>query len=168
MPYINVSVTGRPDPDLSARIARQVTEVTRTHLRKDPTVTAVSVSYVDPQHWFAGGKSLAAQGASSFWLDIKVVDGTNTKSEMAAYLEDMFATLSGTIGGAHEESYLLVHEVPASAYGYGGKTQEYRFVAGRMNSAARLSPGLGEPFGASPPDFARWLVGGSTEDAKVL
>jgi 4-oxalocrotonate tautomerase len=136
MPYINVTVTGKPDPALSAKIAQQVTGLTKTHLRKDPTITAVSVSYLDPHHWFAGGKSLAEQAANTFWLDIKVVDGTNTKLEISAYLEDVFATLSDTIGGVHHESYILVHEVPAADYGYGGTTQEYRFVVGRAKPMA--------------------------------
>lgn len=135
MPYINVTVTGQKNAALSKRIAGEVTDLTKLHLRKDPTVTAVSVAYIDPEHWFAGGASLAEQGVNTFWLDIKVVDGTNTKTELAAYLDAVFATLSATLGGAHAESYVLVHEVPASAYGFGGKTQEYRFIAGRMQMA---------------------------------
>ena len=90
MPIINITVTGKPDPALSARIAGEMTEITATHLRKDPTLTAVAVAYHDPQHWFAGGKSLAEHGASTFWLDIKVVDGTNTKLELEAYLKAIF------------------------------------------------------------------------------
>ena len=136
MPYINVKVTAKPDPALSARIARQVSELTKAHLRKDPTITAVAVDYVDPQHWFAGGRSLAEQGTNTFWLDIKVVDGTNTKQEMASYLESIYALLSDTLGGIHGESYILVHEVPGAAYGFGGKTQEFRFISGKFATAA--------------------------------
>lgn len=135
MPYINVTVTGTPDAALSERIATTVNDLTKTHLRKDPTITAVSVSYIDPRHWFTGGVSLAAQGKASFWLDIKVVDGTNTKAEMAAYLDAVFGRLPAILGDTHSESYVLVHEVPASAYGYGGKTQEYRYIAGRLKAA---------------------------------
>ncbi|MDR3468683.1 MAG: 4-oxalocrotonate tautomerase family protein [Xanthobacteraceae bacterium] len=141
MPYINVTVTGSPDVALSERIAGEINSLTATHLRKDPTVTAVSVNYVDPRHWFAGGRSLDAQRANSFWLDIKVVDGTNTKPELAAYLDAVFAALSSILGDVHTESYVLVHEVPASAYGYGGKTQEYRYVARAMDATvAQTSP----------------------------
>jgi 4-oxalocrotonate tautomerase len=136
MPIISISVSGKPNPDLSARLAAEITELTRTHLRKDPTVTAVAVSYVDPHHWFAGGTSLAAQEKNSFWLDIKVVDGTNTKPELSAYLQHVFAAMTAVLGSVHEESYILVHEVPAAAYGYGGRTQEFRFIAGRMESRA--------------------------------
>lgn len=132
MPIINISVTATPDATLSARIAAAITERTRQHLRKDPTITAVAVSYFDPAHWFAGGRSLAEQGEATFWLDIKVVDGTNTKPELADYLDGVFADMNRLLGGIHNESYALVHEVPAAAYGYGGKTQEFRFIAGRM------------------------------------
>jgi 4-oxalocrotonate tautomerase len=135
MPIINVSVTGKPDAGLSARIAKEVTEITALQLRKDPTITAVAVSYIDPQHWFAGGKSLAEQGTSTFWLDIKVVDGTNTKLELEAYLNAIFDAFGGLLGEVHHESYAFVHEVPASAYGYGGKTQEFRFISGRLKAA---------------------------------
>jgi 4-oxalocrotonate tautomerase len=135
MPIINVSITGKPDAGLSARIAKEVTEITALQLRKDPTITAVAVSYIDPQHWFAGGKSLAEQGTSTFWLDIKVVDGTNTKLELEAYLKAIFDAFGGLLGEVHHESYAFVHEVPASAYGYGGKTQEFRFISGRLKAA---------------------------------
>jgi 4-oxalocrotonate tautomerase len=136
MPIINIAVTGKPDPELSARLATKVTALTQAHLRKDPTVTAVAITYIDPAHWFAGGRSLAAQERNTFWLDIKVVDGTNTKTELSDYLQQVFAAMSEMLGPVHEESYILVHEVPAAAYGFGGKSQEFRFIAGRMASAA--------------------------------
>jgi 4-oxalocrotonate tautomerase len=135
MPIINISVTSKPDAKLSAAIAREVTDITAKLLRKDPTITAVAVNYIDPQHWFAGGKSLAEHGTNTFWLDIKVVDGTNTKLELEAYLKAIFEAFGRLLGGVHEESYAFVHEVPAAAYGYGGKSQEFRFISGRLKAA---------------------------------
>ena len=135
MPIINISLTGQPDAALSARIATEVTALTKAHLRKDPTITAVAVQYIDPRHWFAGGRSLADQDANTFWLDIKVVDGTNTKPELADYIEQIFAAMSRVLGRVHSESYVLVHEVPAAAYGFGGNTQEFRFISGRLQVA---------------------------------
>jgi len=135
MPIINISVTGKPNAKLSAAIAKDITEITARELRKDPTITAVAITYIDPEHWFAGGKSLAEHGANTFWLDIKVVDGTNTKLELEAYLKALFEAFGRLLGGVHEESYAFVHEVPAAAYGYGGKTQEFRFISGRLKAA---------------------------------
>src|SRR5262245_16936822 len=136
MPIINVTVSGESDPALSAEIAGAVSKTTALHLGKDPMLTAVTVSYIDPRHWFAGGKPLAEQGKKSFWLDIKVVDGTNTKPEMESYLAAIFTAFGRLLGDLHEESYALVHEVPAAAYGYGGKSQEFRFISGRLKQAA--------------------------------
>ena len=136
MPIIDVAVTGKPNPALSQRIAKQVTELTKSHLHKDPTVTAVAVTFIDPEHWFVGGKSLASEGVNTFWLDIKVTSGTNTKQELANYIEDIFAELGGTLGKTHEVSYVMVHEVPAPAWGFGGKTQEFRFISGKLKLAA--------------------------------
>ncbi|WP_026613738.1 tautomerase family protein [Ensifer aridi] len=135
MPIINVFVTTQSDPEISAKIAKAVSELTQLHLRKDPTVTAVAITYIDPQHWFAGGKSIASQETNSFWLDIKVVDGTNTKQEVARYIEAIFAAFELLLGKVHPESYVLVHEVSAAAYGYGGKTQEFRFISGKLQAA---------------------------------
>jgi 4-oxalocrotonate tautomerase len=135
MPIINITLSTPPDAARSGRIAATASALTAKHLRKDPTVTAVAIQHVAPEHWFAGGPSLAEQGQHSFWLDIKVVDGTNTKSEMADYLEEVFLAMTHELGAVHAESYILVHEVPASAYGFGGKTQEFRFIANRLKAA---------------------------------
>lgn len=135
MPILNLTISTAPDPKQSQALATRLTELTAEHLRKDPTITAVVVNHIEPQHWYVGGRPLANQSKSSFWLDITVVDGSNTKVELATWLDAIFAELSQILGNTHyvrEESYALVHEVPASAYGYGGKTQEFRFVAASL------------------------------------
>ncbi len=76
-----------------------------------------------------------AGGLASFWLDIVVVDGTNTKDEKAAYVAGVFAAMSALLGPLHPESYVLVREVKADAYGYGGLTQEQRYVERKMKAA---------------------------------
>jgi 4-oxalocrotonate tautomerase len=136
MPIINVSIASKPDRSRSAAIATLLTELTRVHLQKDPAVTAVAINHIDPAHWFVGGQSLADLNASSFWLDIKVTAGTNTKAQMASYLQAVFREMSKLIGAVHDDSYIMVHEVPASAWGFSGKSQEYRYVAGILKAAA--------------------------------
>lgn len=136
MPILNVTISGTPDAGRSGRVAARLAELTRRHLRKDPNLTAVIVSTVAPEHWFVGGRSLAESGQASFWLDIKVVDGSNTRTELADYLHAVFGGMRDLLDAPlHEESYALVHEVPASAYGFGGLSQEHRYVAGRLREA---------------------------------
>ncbi len=36
------------------------------------------------------------------------------------------------LGPLHEESYAHVHEVRGDAYGFGGLTQERRYIAGKL------------------------------------
>ena len=104
-------------------------------LRKDPKVTAIIVRSVDAADWFAGGWSLAEQQLASFWLDVHVSEGTNTKDEKAEYLAAMFKRMGELLGPLHPESYLHVDEVRGDAYGFGGLTQERRYIAGQLEVA---------------------------------
>jgi 4-oxalocrotonate tautomerase len=133
MPLISVTYsTQREAPSLKAGIAAAITELTAKILHKDPKVTAVIVKSVDAADWFAGGKSLAEQKLASYWIDIHVSEGTNTKDEKAAYLAAVFARLGELLGPLHEETYLHVDEVKGDAYGFGGLTQERRYIAGKL------------------------------------
>ena len=55
---------------------------------------------VDAADWFAGGRSLAEQKLASFWLDIHVSEGTNTKDEKADYIAATFRRHGRTAGAA--------------------------------------------------------------------
>lgn len=135
MPFLNVKISASPDEALSGRIASTLQALTVRHLKKRPVVTSIAMTSVAPEHWFVGGRSLAEQGKGSFWLDIKVTDGTNMKDEKSAYIASVFAAMAELLGPLHEESYVLVHDVRAEAYGYGGLTQEYRYVEAAIAAA---------------------------------
>jgi 4-oxalocrotonate tautomerase len=77
-----------------------------------------------------------AHGRSSFFLEVRITDGTNTKAEKAAYVAAVFRAMGELLGSLHAESYVHVHDVRADAYGYGGLTQEHRFIAGRTAAAS--------------------------------
>jgi 4-oxalocrotonate tautomerase len=137
MPIITVKVAPlNPVSDLEQKVAAIVTRASTEILHKNPAVTAVLVEQVDAKVWFAGGASLDQQGKSSFWLEIKVVDGTNTKDEKAAFIATAFQSMAELLGDLHEESYVHVDEVIADAYGFGGLTQERRYIAAKLQSAA--------------------------------
>ncbi len=138
MPLISVTYSSsRQAPSLKAEIAAAVSELTARILHKDPKVTAIILKSVDSADWFAGGKSLAEQGRASFWLDVHVTDGTNTKDEKADYIAAMFNRMGELLGPLHHESYLHVDEVRGDAYGFGGLTQERRYIAGKLEVAPR-------------------------------
>jgi 4-oxalocrotonate tautomerase len=142
MPLITVSYSSsKYTPSLKADIAAAITDLTAKILHKDPKVTAIIVKSVDPADWFAGGKSLAEHKLASFWLDIHVTEGTNTKDEKAAYIAAMFTRMGELLGPLHNESYLHVDEVRGDAYGFGGLTQERRYIAGKLQVAPQGKEG---------------------------
>ena len=133
MPLITVTVSTPHQKVLNrAAIAAEVSRLSTTILGKDPKVTAVIVTRVPSDDWFCGGKSLTEEWLASFWLDIHVTDGTNTKDEKAAFIAETFAAMGRLLGPLHEESYVHVHDVRDDAYGYGGLTQGKRYIARQL------------------------------------
>ena len=127
MPILNVKVSAAKSKEMTTNIAKLLLELTTRILHKDPDLTAIAIEYVDPEDWIVGGKSLAEQGKSSVYFDIKITDETNTKAEKAQYIREAFQAFGALLGNLHDESYIYVQDVRAAAYGYGGKTQERRF-----------------------------------------
>jgi len=132
MPILNVKVSQPASPALTKAISETLLELTTRVLRKKRDITAITIDYVPPENWVVGGSTLAAQGKNSFYFDIKVVDGTNTKDEKAEYIAECFAAFGKLLGSLHEESYIYIQEVKADAYGFGGLTQEHRYIKAKL------------------------------------
>ncbi len=127
MPILNVKVSGVASAERSQQIAQMLSQHTQEILNKKPELISIAISYIDPVHWIIGGETLAIQKKSSVYLDIKITDETNSKSEKAAFIKAVFKSFEGLLGDLHHESYIYVEDVRAAAYGYGGLTQEYRY-----------------------------------------
>ncbi len=127
MPILNVKISAKKSAELTRAISGILLELTTRILHKKPEVTSIAIDYVDPDDWIVAGRSLTEHGKSSIYFDIKITDETNTKAEKAQYIREAFAAFSQLLGNLHEESYIYVEDVRATAYGYGGLTQEYRF-----------------------------------------
>jgi 4-oxalocrotonate tautomerase len=132
MPYINIKLSIEPSEAVSRKVASALTDLTAELLKKKREVTSVVVEYVSPASWFVGAAALAEHGGKSAYLEVNVTKGTNTKDEKAAYLAQAFKALEEILGALHPASYAVIHEIDADAWGYQGRTQEHRFIAGRM------------------------------------
>ena len=127
MPILNVKVSTQRSSQMTASISKILLELTSRILHKDPAVTSIAIEYIHPEDWIVAGKTLAEHGKSSVYFDIKVTDETNTKAEKAQYIRETFEAFSELLGDLHNESYIYVQDVRATAYGFGGLTQEYRY-----------------------------------------
>ena len=127
MPIIMVKVSAKKSAEMTRSISSILLELTTRILNKKPELTSIAIDYIDPDDWIVAGRSLSEQGKSSIYFDIKITDETNTKAEKAQYIREAFDAFSRLLGNLHEESYIYVEDVRATAYGYGGRTQEYRY-----------------------------------------
>ena len=127
MPILNVKISGKKSAETTRQINELLLDLTHRILGKKKEVTAIVIEYVDHDLWFVSGRLLSEQGKNSFYFDIKLTDETNTKDEKAQYIKEAFEGFERILGNLHEESYIYVQDVRAASYGYGGKTQEYRY-----------------------------------------
>jgi 4-oxalocrotonate tautomerase len=127
MPHIAIHLSGEPDAALTRRVVDRIAELTQTVLDKKLPVIAITVQYIAADAWFIGGSSLAALGQGAFHLSISITDETNTKAEKARYVREVYAAMAALRSGLHEVSYVHLIDARAAAYGYGGRTQEYRY-----------------------------------------
>lgn len=131
MPILNLKLSASPSRELVASASETLIDLTTRILKKKRDLIAIAIDFVPPEHWVVGGATLADQHRRSFFLDIKIVDGTNTKDEKAEYVAAVFEAFGRLLGELHTESYIHVHDVRADAYGFGGQTQEFRYIAGK-------------------------------------
>jgi 4-oxalocrotonate tautomerase len=140
MPMITVQYAPlRPKAGLADAVAKAANKLSADILHKDPTITAVVVEEIDPADWFIGNRPLVQHELASFWLDIRIVEGTNSRDEKAAFIAATFAKMTELIGPLHNESYVYVNEVRGDAYGYGGLTQNERYIANKLKSGGKAA-----------------------------
>lgn len=127
MPYHHIQISGPADDALAQRVGRTATELTARLLGKDPALTAVVVDFIPAPQWFIAGQPLRSGQPRSYHWMASITDETNTKREKAAYLAAVHQAMSELLGGVAEHSYVHVADLRASAYGFGGLTQEHRY-----------------------------------------
>lgn len=123
MPYINVKLNLAEDVKLRDQIVKVVLKNTTHILGKNEDVTSVLVEFVPQNAWSVGGKNVP-----TFYLDIKITKGTNTKVQKADYIQAIYKEFETLLGKIDQASYVLIHEIDADAWGFEGITQERRFI----------------------------------------
>ena len=125
MPYLNLRLSNALPDEALDRTIGLLTDLTVDVLGKKRELVSVAIDGPPRGRWAIGGQRI---GARTFYLDIKVTEGTNTKREKAEYLTRVWSGLEEILGALDPASYIVIHEVRADAWGYQGHTQEYRHV----------------------------------------
>lgn len=130
MPHIAIQLSGPRNTERQQQISQAIAQLTQDILGKRPEVIAIAFTQVAAQDWWIAGQTLEELGQSAFQLDISITDETNTKAEKARYLQAVYDTMAALLPQLHPVSYVHVIDARAAAYGYGSKTQEYRYHHG--------------------------------------
>ena len=126
MPYINVKLNVKESDELREKIVHIVLENTTNILNKRKEVTSVLVEFVSQKNWSVGGKN-----STTFYLDIKITKGTNTKEQKANYIKKCYKDFQELLGEITPASYIVIDEIDGDSWGFEGLTQEYRYIKGK-------------------------------------
>jgi 4-oxalocrotonate tautomerase len=126
MPILNLKVAPLLNPPQYRALAQALTRLTVQHLGKREEVTAVVIDDLPAGRWFIGRKDV--QRATAL-LEISITAGTNSVVQKEAFIAAAYAELERQLGHGQpleEASYVIVRELSASDWGYGGQTQAAR------------------------------------------
>lgn len=135
MPTLTLRLAAPPDRERDQALATALTAITAATLGKRAEVTAVLIEELPAARWFIG--ACAVQRPTAL-LEISVTEGSNTPAQKAAFIKTAFAELQEQLapGAALEAaSYVIVRDVPATDWGYGGKTQLARQALRELHTA---------------------------------
>lgn len=137
MPTLRLQTAPLLNPERYAALGAALTRITAQVLHKKPEVTVVMIDDLPTARYLVAGRDAAQPVAC---LEISITAGTNTAEEKMQFISQAYAELQRQLGshGAplHEASYVIVRELPASDWGYGGQTQSAR----RMRLAVQPVP----------------------------
>lgn len=137
MPYINIRLGGSLDNEQRKRLYEQTTSLMNTVMGKRREVTVVHIQESEPKQWSTNAISLTAKEPSSAFVDIKVTDGTNTPDEKAKMISRTTKMLQDVVGPIQEACYVVIDDIPADSWGYGGKTQAARAASKSIESTTQ-------------------------------
>ncbi|MDQ0422583.1 4-oxalocrotonate tautomerase [Peteryoungia aggregata LMG 23059] len=114
-----------PHPDREQDLARAVTDLVANDLAKRHDLTSVQIEATPAQTWTIGGEPQAAAAH----LEVFVTAGTNTVDQKRQFLKRAMALLRAEWPELPAATYVVVHELPATDWGYDGRSQADRAAA---------------------------------------
>ncbi len=131
MPYLTVKLSTPGSTELTKKVADILASLTSEFLHKKREFTSIAIEYVEGSRWFVAGAPISPGGMETFNLVIHVTEGTNTKDEKARFVREVFSSMESALGKLHPASYVIITDVAADSWGYGGSTQEFRYIKGK-------------------------------------
>jgi 4-oxalocrotonate tautomerase len=123
MPLIHITLAGQPAaPATIAALQRDTTRLMRDVLHKEAALTVVAVTQLPAGSYSADGRAVRSTAS----LLATITAGTNNDADKAAFVAAATRMLATTIGDSDAPVYVALQELPASDWGYDGRTQAAR------------------------------------------
>lgn len=124
MPFIRVTHNAQIAPGTEDAIAAGLATLMQDILRKKRDLTSVLVESVPQGRWSVGN----ARPPVAAHLEVTITAGTNTGEEKADFIRQAMALLGSHFGTLPEATYAIIRDIPATDWGYDGRTQASRRV----------------------------------------
>lgn len=126
MPLIKITLAGQPPTAEQTRhLQAETTRLMQSILGKKGELTVVSITSLSAPALAAAGQALAENAAAAY-LEACITAGTNSDGEKASFIAAAHALLCSVIGQPAAPVYIILHDLPASNWGYDGQTQAAR------------------------------------------
>lgn len=142
MPYIEVRIAGTElAEEQLERLSAGITNIMADTLGKQRSLVAISVETIPPQRWFIAGSNMTGGDQATAFVSARITQGTNTEAQKAAALNELFQLLGNVLGSMAAASYVVLDEIPATDWGYGGYSQASRKAAVRRDAQGSIDTG---------------------------
>ena len=127
MPYITITIAGQAlDQEQIHVLIAETTRLMHELMGKRRDLTSVRVAQTPDDSWGIGGTLVGEGGLAAAHMEINVTAGTNTAEQKAAMVAAGYQLMQDVLGAVHEACYVIIHELPADAWGFAGRTQAAR------------------------------------------
>jgi 4-oxalocrotonate tautomerase len=126
MPYLQIFLSpGQLNAAHQLQLAADATRLLDDILHKRPEVTVVQFVSTPSDAWFAAGSPLPQFGRAAY-AEVKITQGSNSEAEKARFLAAFHRLLEDTVGLVSVPTYVVIHEIPCTDWGYDGISQAER------------------------------------------
>jgi 4-oxalocrotonate tautomerase len=123
MPQVNINVIGKPPSDRQkAAVFTKITDLMVAVLGRTKKLVVISFSSSPASDWAVGGEASKADGLVGVQAVIRIIAGANSDEQKSSMIAETTAVLRRELGEPILPLYVTFEEVPATAWGYNGRT----------------------------------------------
>jgi 4-oxalocrotonate tautomerase len=123
MPQVNIQVIGKPPSDAQkTAVFAKITDLMVDVLGRTRKLVVVSLAASPVSDWAVGGEAAKEVGLVGIQAVIRIIAGANSDEQKSRMIAETTTVLTKELGEPILPLYVTFDEVPATAWGYNGRT----------------------------------------------